>query len=307
MASVRGSIAASLAAGEPWGLELPLVPRAAFHAVTAGTMWLRVADGPTIHLQPGDLVLLPRGTAHTIASGASSPTELFDHASAEEALNAGLELRAGAGPTTTRVLCASYQHDGPQRLSPFALLPEVLHVPGAVATSSLSATVRMLGDEMAMPAAGRRVVLDRTVDILLIHLLRAHLSNVDPAKEPPSWFRGLRDATTSAALTELHRDPSHGWTTAELSRRVGVSSATLARRFKSEVGQTPAGYLAGWRMTVAAQRLRSERCSVGAVARSVGYTSEFAFNRAFSRAYGVPPGRYRTAQTTDSDGSIRSE
>jgi AraC-like DNA-binding protein len=33
---------------------------------------------------------------------------------------------------------------------------------------------------------------------------------------------------------------------------------------------------------------------VGAIARAVGYTSEYAFNRAFARTCGIAPGRYRT-------------
>jgi AraC-like DNA-binding protein len=33
--------------------------------------------------------------------------------------------------------------------------------------------------------------------------------------------------------------------------------------------------------------------TVGAVARSLGYTSEYAFNRAFTRDRRIPPGRYR--------------
>jgi AraC-like DNA-binding protein len=32
---------------------------------------------------------------------------------------------------------------------------------------------------------------------------------------------------------------------------------------------------------------------IGRIARRVGYTSELAFSRAFSRHYGQPPGRYR--------------
>jgi AraC-like DNA-binding protein len=32
---------------------------------------------------------------------------------------------------------------------------------------------------------------------------------------------------------------------------------------------------------------------VEAIAHDVGYTSEYAFNRAFSRHCGEPPGRYR--------------
>jgi AraC-like DNA-binding protein len=60
----------------------------------------------------------------------------------------------------------------------------------------------------------------------------------------------------------------------------------------ARVGQTPAAYLTGWRMDLAAQRLRDTDDTVGTIGRSLGYTSEYAFNRAFTRARGIRPGRY---------------
>jgi AraC-like DNA-binding protein len=36
---------------------------------------------------------------------------------------------------------------------------------------------------------------------------------------------------------------------------------------------------------------------IDAIARSVGYRSEYAFNRAFRRHRGVPPGRFRRSHT----------
>jgi AraC-like DNA-binding protein len=69
--------------------------------------------------------------------------------------------------------------------------------------------------------------------------------------------------------------------------------ATLARRFPATVGDTPAAHLTRWRMDLAAQRLRDSDDTVAAIARTVGYTSEYAFSRAFTRARGIPPGRYR--------------
>jgi methylphosphotriester-DNA--protein-cysteine methyltransferase len=59
------------------------------------------------------------------------------------------------------------------------------------------------------------------------------------------------------------------------------------------VGEPPLTYLTRWRMHLAAQRLRYSTDTVGAIAREVGYTSEYAFNRAFARHRGQPPGRYR--------------
>jgi AraC-like DNA-binding protein len=59
------------------------------------------------------------------------------------------------------------------------------------------------------------------------------------------------------------------------------------------VGEPPLAYLSRWRMRIAAQRLKHTTETVESIAHTVGYTSEYAFNRAFSRHQGHPPGRYR--------------
>jgi len=46
-------------------------------------------------------------------------------------------------------------------------------------------------------------------------------------------------------------------------------------------------------MRLAERALREEDISVGALARSLGYASESAFNNAFKRAIGDAPKRYR--------------
>jgi AraC-like DNA-binding protein len=52
-------------------------------------------------------------------------------------------------------------------------------------------------------------------------------------------------------------------------------------------------------MELAARRLRESDETLSVIASRVGYTSEFAFSRAFSRTFGVAPGRYRTANSPD--------
>jgi AraC-like DNA-binding protein len=78
-----------------------------------------------------------------------------------------------------------------------------------------------------------------------------------------------------------------------LARAAGVPRATFTRRFTTLIGQPPMAYVATWRMTVAARILREEGCTLREVATRVGYDSEFAFARAFKRASGHAPGRYR--------------
>src|SRR5438105_462348 len=94
-------------------------------------------------------------------------------------------------------------------------------------------------------------------------------------------------------LGALHARPAEPWTVESLAREVHVSRATLARRFAEVVGEPPLTYLTRWRMHLASQRLKYSTDTVEAIAREVGYTSEYAFNRAFARHRGQPPGRYR--------------
>jgi AraC-like DNA-binding protein len=52
-------------------------------------------------------------------------------------------------------------------------------------------------------------------------------------------------------------------------------------------------YLAQWRLQLGAQRLRLSDQPLASIAEEVGYESEAAFNRAFKREFGVPPGTWR--------------
>ena len=295
LGSVRGAVAASVLAGQPWGLRLGAVPGAAFHAITDGTAWLTCDGQPACQLMPGDAVLLPHGSSHTLASARDALLRPFDHVRAEASLGGGGELVVGEPPTTTRILCASYSHDPASRVATFQLLPDVVHVPGLHAPPALRYCLQLLAAELDQPAPGQRAVLDHIVNVLLIHLLRAWIADDQVTSRPASWLRGLADPVVRTVLSELHADPARAWTTATLAARAGVSRATLGRRFRAEVGQTPGEYLTVWRIERAAHQLRGSDDAVGLIAHAVGYRSEYAFSRAFARRRGQPPGRYRSA------------
>jgi len=111
--------------------------------------------------------------------------------------------------------------------------------------------------------------------------------------EQPSWLTALGDPLIGHVLATLHDRPGERWTLERLAREAHVSRATLARRFAETVGEPPLAYLARWRMHLAARRLKNSDDTIDTIARDVGYTSEFAFSRAFTRHRGEPPGRYR--------------
>src|SRR2546430_124478 len=72
---VSGAVMAQLIAYEPWGLAVDPVPGAVFHAVVAGSCWLRIPGRAPQHLMPGDVVLLPTNTPHELVSSADDRTD----------------------------------------------------------------------------------------------------------------------------------------------------------------------------------------------------------------------------------------
>ena len=293
VSGVRGTVGARVEAGESWGFWRSSIPGAAFHAVTAGVAGLGLPDRPPTKLMPVDVVLLPTGAEHGLSDGPEAVARPYDHDDAEGARTDGGVYRFGTGPVRTRILCASYEHDPAVSTRVLASLPGIVHVRADNAGGSLDDTVRLLARELAHPGVGTSVVFDRLVDVLLVQLLRAWLE-AEPARSEGSWLGVLGDPVIHEALTKLHEDPARAWTTATLAEEINVSRATLSRRFPAVVGQTPGAYLTRWRMDLAALRLRDTDDPLEAVARSVGYTSVYAFGRAFRRARSLPPGRYRT-------------
>ncbi|MFF5209283.1 AraC family transcriptional regulator [Streptosporangium sp. NPDC000396] len=294
-AKIGGVLTSHLRADAPWGFRLDQVPFAAFHAVTRGECWLRRPDAEPLRLVAGDIVLLPMGGGHALASDPSGPLVSYDDilkASGASMPGAYVEL-AGAGPRT-RLICGAYPYEDSVAHPVLAVLPPVLHLPADRSREhgALSATLEMLAAELDGGRPGARTVVDRLVDVLFVHIVREWLDS--HAEQRASWLAALRDPPIATAISHLHGDPGRAWTVDELALTAGLSRAAFARRFTALVGEAPLAYLTRWRMGLAAQRLRTTGEPVAVIARSVGYASEFAFSRAFSRCHGMPPGRYRS-------------
>ena len=58
----------------PWAIAFPAKEEARFHFVAEGNCWLRTPSSDWVHLNPGDAVLLPRGSSHILASAPDLPT-----------------------------------------------------------------------------------------------------------------------------------------------------------------------------------------------------------------------------------------
>ncbi|ROT33260.1 AraC family transcriptional regulator [Micromonospora sp. HM5-17] len=288
----------------PFGRRLPSVDGAGFHVVLQGSCWLIPPDGAPVALGVGDVAFLPRGSAHGVADSPATP--LVDRAAPSPAVTpdrddgppADQHPAAEDPAAVTVMLCGAYLLDRSRVHPLLADLPEVIHLPARVGhRSALRAAIDLLGSELEQPRPGGDAMLPALLDVLLLQILRAWLDDQAAGGAASGWAAALRDPAVAAALQAIHEDPGRPWTVQELAIQAGLSRAAFARRFTTLVGQPPLAYLTWWRMTLAARRLRDSDAPLAAVAREVGYTSEFAFAHAFKREYGLAPGRYRRQPT----------
>ncbi|MFI0976126.1 AraC family transcriptional regulator [Streptomyces sp. NPDC021093] len=245
------------------------------------------------------MAFLPHGAAHGLADSPSTP--LVDAVATSPAEipppgqddNGPATGRTDGSAATTVMLCGAYLLDRSRAHPLLDDLPEVIHLPARVGRHpGLRAAVDLLGGELEQPRSGSDAMLPALLDVLLLHILRAWFDE-QSADAATGWAAALRDPAVAAGLRAIHSDPGRQWTVAELAARGGLSRAAFARRFAALVGQPPQAYLTWWRMTLATRLLREGDATLAAVARKVGYTSEFAFAHAFKREYGTAPVGFR--------------
>ncbi|MGW7258205.1 AraC family transcriptional regulator [Streptomyces sp. NPDC054834] len=278
----------------PWGLRFAAAEEAGFHVVLRGSAWLIPVEGEPVALAPGDVVFLAHGQEHALASGLDVPLRevrlLADGTWSAPA--PAPEPPSGCPDTVT--LCGTYRLDRGRSHRLLAELPEIVHLPARVGTHrSLRAAVELLGMELEEALPGSDAIVTSLLDTLLLYILRAWWQSEREAGRLRGWSAALADPAVSAALRAIHGDPAHPWTVAELGAAGGLSRAAFARRFTALVGEPPLTYLTWWRMTTAGRLLRHDDLPLRQIAQRTGYTSEFAFAKAFKREYGVAPGQYR--------------
>src|SRR5262245_50924210 len=263
----------------------------AFHYVISGTLQLQIDRDPPLEVRGGNIVMLPRNDAHTLASQrglkAVNPEQFI------QVDPGGLaRIRYGGGGNVTRIVCGfvGTQADCHPLID---ALPStlVLDLNGKASGEWIFSSFRYAAQELAAARAGSATVLAKLSELMFVEALRCYLESL-PADER-GWLAGHRDPAIGRALALLHSEPARQWTAEELARHVFLSRSTFADRFTALIGAPPITHLTRWRMQVAAQRLRESHRSVAQISADVGYESEIAFARAFKRQCSMSPARWR--------------
>jgi AraC-like DNA-binding protein len=262
--------------GEPWGIRFPRFAGTGFHVVLAGEGWVMAGDRPPVALRPGDVVLVPHGAEHTLASSADSPAVAFDMTSAPE---------PDPPPHDFEFLCGVYRLER-SAVHPFlAILPDVVVIGSdGYDGPAPSVLAGFVAHDVTRPRPGEQVIRAALVDLMVAYLLR---QVAQPAVD--AW----PDASLAPALQALHNAPQRPWTAHQLGAVCNMSRTAFSRRFTTAVGQPPMTYLTRLRLAHGARLLRETAEPLDAIARKVGYSTGFAFAHAFHREYGLAPGHFR--------------
>jgi AraC-like DNA-binding protein len=291
----------------PWGFSAPasnimaamLAPRAAhlvlYHFVIDGGALVQLADQQSIELKPGDVVIFPHGHAHVMSSIKGALAPFPNYGMTAKITSRDLKpLQAGGGGEISRFVCG-YMSCDPYLSRPILNgLPPVFKVNIRTDRSGqwLEHSILHLVEEAASGRVGSEGMLAKLSEALFVDTLRRYVS--DLPEQQTGWLAGARDAIVGRSLGLLHSRIAHPWTIADLAAEVGISRSALVERFTRYLSEPPMTYLTRWRLQLAARSLERTPRGVAEIAADVGYESEAAFNRAFKREFGQPPGRYRS-------------
>jgi AraC family transcriptional regulator, alkane utilization regulator len=264
-----------------------------FHIIAKGKCWVQARDGVRKALSAGDIIIFPHGDSHILGDRLDRKPVLIDPLLPTPPWNEPPILKYGGGGEVTQIVCGFLQCEEPL-LQPFLkTLPALMHIRAFAGqtTSLLETGVRCIIQETDCFRAGSMCLLTRLVELMFIEILRNYTQHLPD--QQVSWLAALNDPIIGQALEWIHADPAHSWTVSELANQIGISRSALATRFTQLVGQSPMKYLTYWRLQLASRRLQYTDDSIAKIAIQVGYESEAAFNRAFKRHVGVPPGVWR--------------
>ncbi|PRY31412.1 AraC family transcriptional regulator [Pseudosporangium ferrugineum] len=275
----------------PWGVRFHQGEAAGCHVVLAGNCWVISHHHEPLALGVGDVLFTPHGHGYALVDQPGSP--IVDFEPRPDDATPLDKMRIGGTGAVTELMCAYYMFD-PSRPHPLlADLPAIVHVPARAGQHpSLRSAVELLGTELLDPRPGTEAAIPALIDMLLLYVLRAWLA--EQPGDAAGWATALRDPAITTTLRQMHRHPEKPWTVEDLAAVAGLSRAAFAKRFTTIIGRPPLAYLTWWRMTTAARLLRESDASLRTVATRCGYGSEYAFGKAFKRAYDVAPGHYRT-------------
>ncbi len=292
---LKGSLYFRTDFSPPWSVAVPDYKQAArFHLVIQGQCSVTVEGREPLTLNPGDLVLIPRGKSHILADQkceAAPDLETILNAIGYDGKGV-LVVGDGDPEAATQMICGhfTFRHGADHPI--LRALPDYLltRASDRAREPELDDILRLITRRLFGGALGSTAAVTRLSEIMFIELVRFGLSRDTHLQ---SVLQAYHDRHIGNALSLMHERPEEAWTVQSLASEVGMSRSRFADRFGELVGTGPMSYLTEWRLQKALASLSEAGNSVQKIAVQAGYQSAAAFTRAFTTKFGIPPTEYR--------------
>ncbi len=265
-----------------WQINEHTLGATCFHIVTTGKCHLNVPGHLDTEFNQGDLVIFPHEIPHQMSA-------IEPNREPQQHLNYSTNLNG------TGMLCGevSFMHRYQNQL--LEALPPVLFIKNTESTPWLNQMVNLLLDESVQYETENSVMINRLSEMLFVYALRHVL---DTEKLQPGILAIYAHPKLSKAIKSFHDAPEKKWDIALMAQKAGMSRTAFAQTFKKKSLWTVNQYTSWWRMQIAWEKL-SAGDKVSDVASQVGYQSEAAFSRAFSKQFQISAGQVRRMTSND--------
>jgi AraC-like DNA-binding protein len=282
----RGSIFFHSSLAAPWGMSLSSIVTPRFHIALEGGFYVGAGD-KKVNVEPMDIVMVPDGDMHWVADEIDS--KLVPSEQAGDACALGMPLFQ-QGEITHKIMCGVVEYDEAIEHPILSALPSIVQLSKIKSNDNIWMTVKLIDAEINRTINKKNSIVDRLSEVLFIQLL----DNVTNKNEPLTGFlSALKEPRINKILQLIHQYPERKWTLDIISDAVGMSRATLQRKFKNSVGVPPMSYISSWRMAKAYQLLKHSNLSHEDIADVIGFSNARTLSHAFKDHYGDTPSQFR--------------
>lgn len=102
----------------------------------------------------------------------------------------------------------------------------------------------------------------------------------------------------SESIDYMKAHYTEGITVQDVALHADLHRAYFSKIFNEHIGIPPKQYLEMLRMEKALELLRLTSYTISVIAHSLGYSDPYTFTHAFSRYFGIPPGKWRKDRNT---------
>ena len=278
----------------PWGMSILQGEYANFHIVTDGECLVNISQtNKQIVLRKGDMILFPKGSAHSLADSVQSDIVNADELLQKtRRLKSGKTIYGGDGVNTVSLICGHFEYDKEYSHPLFDTLPLRIYLSSQNdSTLDWFTTTSELVVQLSQGnSLGKKIIVDKLAESLFLQILSKYIESLDYSS---SFLIALQDINIGLALNAMHENITHSWTIDELSKIASMSKSLFSTKFSQMVGEPPIVYLAKWRMIKARELLINTNKPLSQISELVGYQSEFSFSKAFKKMTGMTSGSLR--------------